>query len=101
MSKKELELTEGKQRKEPKDHWSEDGQLFFCDGKGYGLTDTLHPICLGEEDDIKKFFETREVNNNLKPIQRQVLVEIKEYRKEQGIGESNTRTGSLQRGSHR
>ena len=36
-----------------KNYWSECGQVFFCDGKGYGLTDTLQTICLGNEDDIK------------------------------------------------
>jgi len=71
---------------EPRNYWSDCGQVFFCDGKGYGLTDTLQTICLGKEDDIKKFFETGELSKELNPTQRQVLVQIQEYRKGEGIG---------------
>ena len=38
--------------KEIKDYWGDCGQVFFCGGKGFGLTDTLQTICLGNEDDI-------------------------------------------------
>lgn len=95
-----LELIESERQPKRKDHWSEDGQVFFCDGKGYGLTDTLHPICLGEEDDIKKFFGTGELNNNLKPIQKQVLVEILDYRKEEGYGQSDTGGAGMERAAN-
>ena len=100
MSKKELELTEGKQQKEPKGRWSDCGQVFFCDGKTYGLTDTLHTICLGKEDDIKKSFETGELNNKLAPIQQQVLAGILDYRKEEGYGTATTRAGDMERASN-
>ena len=83
--------------KAPKDFWSDCGQLFFCDGRGYGLTDTMRTICLGNEDDINKFFETGELKNELDPIQRQVLSEILQYRKEQGIGTTNTRAADMER----
>jgi len=83
--------------KETKDYWSECGQIFFYSGKGYGLTDTPRTICLGSEEDIKKFFETGELNNELNPIQRQVLREIQEYRREQGIGTSDTRATDMVR----
>ena len=66
--------------------WSEDGQIFFCEGYGWGLTETLKTICLGKEADIKKFFDTGELNNELDPTRKQVLNGILEYRKEQGIG---------------
>jgi hypothetical protein len=72
--------------KEPKDYWSEDEQIFFHYGKGYGVTDNLTNICLGNEDDIKKFLETGELNGNLNASQGKVLIEIQEYRKEEGIG---------------
>ena len=72
--------------KEPRDYWSECRQIFFHYGKGYGLTDHPRNICLGSEDDIRKFFETGKLNNELSPIQRQVLNGIIDYRKEQGIG---------------
>ncbi len=70
--------------KEPKDYWSECVQIFFHYGKGYGVTEDLNSICLGNEDDIKKFFETGELNDGLNSIERQVLLDIIEYRKEQG-----------------
>lgn len=83
--------------KKPGDHWSDCVLVFFCGGKGYGLTDTLQNICLGNENDIKRFFETRELSNELNPIQRQVLNGILDHRKEQGIGTTNTRTAGMER----
>jgi len=100
MSKKELELTESKQQKEPKGRWSDCGQVFFCDGKAYGLTDTLHTICLGGEDDIKKFFETGEINNELNSTQIQVLTQIQEYRKEEGYGQPDTGGAGMERAAN-
>ncbi len=76
--------------KETRDYWSECVQIFFHYGKGYGLTDNLQNICLGNEDDIRRFLETGKLNNELNPIQRQVLSEILDYRKEQGIGTTDT-----------
>ena len=78
--------------KEPKDWRSEDEQVFFHYGKGYGLTDTLQTICIGNEDDIKKFFGTGELNNELNPTQRKVLNGILEYRKEQGTNNNSPPT---------
>ena len=83
-----------------KDPWSEDEQVFFCDGKGYGLTDTLYPICLGEEADIKKFFETGELNDKATPIQRQVLAGILDYRKEEGYGQSDIGGAGMERATN-
>ena len=68
--------------KEKRDYWSDCVLVFFCGGKGYGLTDTLQTICLGNEDDIKKFFETGGLSNELNHTQRQVLSQLQEYRKE-------------------
>ncbi len=83
--------------KEYKDYWSEDGQVFFHYGRGYGLIDALQTICLGKEDDIKKFFETGELSNELDSNQREVLNGILDYRKEQGIGTTDTRAGDMER----
>jgi len=83
--------------REAKDYWSEDEQIFFHYGKGYGLADTLQTICLGNEDDIRKFFETGELSNGLNPTQRQVLNGILDYRKEQGIGATDTRAADMER----
>ena len=68
--------------------WSEDGQVFFTDGYGWGLTKELETICLGKEEDIKSYFETGEMAKELNPLQRQVLADIAEYRKELLSGES-------------
>ncbi len=70
--------------KEKRDYWSDCGQVFYCDGNGYGLANTLQTVYLGSEDNIKKFFETGELNDGLNSIERQVLLDIIEYRKEQG-----------------
>ena len=67
-------------------YWSVYGHIFFCEGKGYALTNTLYPICLGNEDDIKKFLDTGDLNNGLNPTQRKVLISILEYGQEEGIG---------------
>jgi len=83
--------------KEKRDYWSDCGQVFFLDGYGWGITDSLQTISLGKEDDIKKFFDTGELNNELNPTQRQVLTGILEYRKEQGIGRTDTRAADMER----
>lgn len=95
-----LELTEGERQPKRKDHWSDCGQIFFTGSKGYGLTDTLQTICLGEEDDINRFFETGELNNKLAPIQRQVLARILDYRKEEGYGQSDTGRAGMERAAN-
>ncbi|MBA7633193.1 hypothetical protein ES703_40755 [subsurface metagenome] len=73
--------------KEHKDYWSEDSQVFFTTGKGYGLTEELKTICLGTEEDILRAFNTGELNPNLSPLQRQLLLRIIEFRREEGIGD--------------
>ncbi len=85
--------------KEQRDYWSDCVHIYFHYGKGYGVTEKLQNICLGKEEDIKKFFETGELSNELNPSQRQVLNGILDYRKEQGIG--NIGTTSVEReGNH-
>lgn len=81
--------------KQAPSHWSEDGQIFFNDNFGWGLTTNLKTIPLGKEDDIRGFFETGKLNDDLKPIQRQVLNEIVEYRKE--LGFNGTGKGNMVR----
>jgi hypothetical protein len=83
-----------------KSYWSECGQVFFCDGRGYGLIDKLRSINIGSEDDIKKAFDTGELNDQLQPVQRQVLIEILIYRKEQGIGSDAGTTGMERAGNN-
>jgi len=81
--------------KKPKDYWSECGQIFFHYGVGYGLTKELRSIPLGSEEGIQEYFETDKLNDQLHPIQKDVLQEILDYRKEQGIG--NIRTTGMER----
>ena len=83
--------------RETKDYWSECGQIFFTGGHGYGLTPQLRTICLGKEEDIKKFLETGELNGKLNPTRKQVLGGILEYRQEEGIGTTDLRTTSMER----
>lgn len=92
--------TEAKQQKGPKGLWSDCGEIFFCDGKGYGLTATLQTIGLGRKEDIEKFFSTGEINKELNSTQIQVLTEIQGYRKEEGYGTAATRAGDMERASN-
>ena len=85
--------------KKSKDYWSECGQVLFHFGVAYGLTEELKNIPLGSEEDIKKYFETGELNDKLKPKQKELLTEILDYRKEQGIGNIRT-TGMERAGNH-
>ena len=85
--------------KKPKDYWRECGQVFFHFGVGHGLTKELKNIPLGSEEDIKKYFETGELNDKLKSKQKELLTEILNYRKEQGIGNIG-RTSMERRGNH-
>ena len=84
----------------PKDYWSECGQVFFHYGVGYGLTKELKRIPLGSEEDIKKYFETGELSNQLHPKQKEVLQEILDYRKEQGIGTTDIGGTGVERGGN-
>ena len=89
------------QQKEYRNHWSEDGQVFFCDGKGYGLAETLETICLGSEEDIERYLETGQFSPQFNPLQRQVLGQILDYRKEQGIGTTaSTGTAGVERAGY-
>ena len=80
-----------------KDYWSDCVLVFFTGCFGWGLTDKLDNICLGSEDDIKRFFDTGELNNGLHSTQTQVSSGILDYRKENGIGTTDTRTADMER----
>jgi hypothetical protein len=87
--------------REERNHWSEDGQIFYIYGKGYGLNEKLETICLGLEADIVKYLAAGEFSEHFNPIQRKILDGIFEYRKELGIGpEHTTGAAGLERGSH-
>jgi len=44
--------------------WSEGSQIFFLDGKGYGLAPDLHTVSLGNEADIKKLLAENKGTGN-------------------------------------
>ncbi len=69
-------------KEQPRAYWSDCGQVFFCDGKGYGLTTALQTICLGAEVDILEAFSTGKLPDCLNSLQHQVLTAILDYRKE-------------------
>ena len=83
--------------KDHKDYWSDDGQICFVDGKGYGLTPELKSICLGDEQDILNALNGGKIKEDLTLLQRQVLTGILEYRQEEGIGTTDTRTADMER----
>ena len=66
------------------DYWSYDGLIFFCDGKGYALNAKGKTVCLGNEADTRRFFETGETKSG----EVEVLNEILDYRKEVSSGQS-------------
>ena len=38
--------------------WSDDGQIFWCDGKGYGLTETGQTVCVKEDKEDGREIKT-------------------------------------------
>ena len=83
-----MKLRKQPERKYP--DWSDCGQVYFTGGKGFGLTDELQTIDLGSEESIKKFLQAGEMPEDATPLQRIVLRQIAEYRRElYGIGEDD------------
>ncbi len=72
---------------ETKDYWSDCGQVYFNYGKGYGLAENLHSVCLGEEECINRILETGELPDDITLDQRWALNYILNYRRENGYGE--------------
>ena len=85
-------------KEEKQDYWSECGQIYFHYGQGYGVTAQLQSICLGCEEDIKRYLKTGK-HNSLQPLQEEVLDEVITYRKEQGIGTDECRARGMARES--
>ena len=71
--------------KEYKDYWSDCGQVYFHYGKGYGLAENLHSVCLGEE--ANRILETGELPGDITPDERWALNYILNYRRGNGYGE--------------
>ena len=64
-----------------RDFWTDDEQVFFTGGVGYGLTPRLQIIPLGNESDILGILKAGKVPDYIDPLQHQVLERIIEYRK--------------------
>ena len=76
-----------KEAKVTRDYRSDCGQILFHYGKGYGLAENLHSVCLGEEECINKILETGELPDDITPDERWALNYILNYRRENGYGE--------------
>lgn len=63
--------------------WSDCGQIFFYSDGAFGLDENLRTVYLGDKDAINQILQSGELNDKLNTIQRQVMVDILEYRKEQ------------------
>lgn len=90
-------VKKGKPHPDSKDSWSDCGQVFFTGGRGYGPTPNGSTICLGNQEDILTAFNTGEPGPGFMGLQRQVLMNILEYRKEEGIGTTNTGAAGMER----
>ena len=69
-------ISKEKVRENHRDYWSQDGQVFFTGGKGWGLTSSLRSIPLGPEDKVLEILKTGKVDSDLSPTQREVLTGI-------------------------
>ena len=78
--------------KETKDHWSDCGQVFFCDGIARAVDADLRTIPLGKEGIINSALKTNTIPEGLMPQQREVLEWIINFRKEKGYGEQDKQT---------
>lgn len=91
-----MELPKGS-KPDYRDHWSPGGQLFFHYGKGYSVTNTIATICLGGEEDIKTYLNAGDNADKFTSSELEVLEQIRIYREEEGIGESNIGAAGLER----
>ncbi|HEX74865.1 MAG TPA: hypothetical protein G4N93_06980 [Dehalococcoidia bacterium] len=85
--------------KETKDYWLDYGVVFIHRGVGFGLTERLENISLGKEADILKAFVAGEINENLNPIQRDTLMKLLEYRKQEAILNGDTESDMVGKGN--
>ena len=93
-------MVDDKQVKNSRAEWSEDGQVFFCDGHAWGLEDNLNTICLGKSDEVKAILKgEKPIPDNMHTRRKAVLEQIL---RESGNGTESTEIGrrSLQRGGH-
>lgn len=79
--------------KETRNYWSKGGQIYFCDGRAYGLSDTLQTFCLGKEGDILKTLKDKTITDN--PVINKILQE--ELMARQRAGEMNDKHTRLRR----
>jgi hypothetical protein len=86
------------QREGTRSYWSEpDGQIFFVDGRGYGIAKDLRTVCLGKEGEIWRYLNEGILPDTTPATVRQILRGIKEYRKELLNGANQPRTAGMER----
>jgi len=84
-----------------RDDWSRDGQVYYCDGKAYGLEDNLGTIWLGDKDKVEAILMgEKSIPEDMHPRCRAVLEKILGNRKEQGIGADIRANGMERAGTH-
>jgi len=75
-----METEQGKQ-KDNRAYWSDDGQVFFCDGYARGLDEKLNTLCLGTEADVQAILKgDKRISEDMDGRRRAVLVKLLEER---------------------
>ncbi len=76
----------GQAGKQAKDFWSDDGQVFFTDGRGYGVAPNGSTVDIGKQSDILEAFASGKISKHLCPNGAEVLQQILDYREDKGYG---------------
>lgn len=63
-----------------RDYWDDTGQIFFTEGKGYGITPTLAGVCLGKEHEILSYLEGGDYPLNITNAACDELERVKELK---------------------
>jgi hypothetical protein len=96
-----------REQKQHRDYWI--GEVFFSQGRAWGVAKTLKTVCLGREEDILSVVKDgREIPEYLSPTQRLVLAQLLELmeaeyggRKKTGRFSITERAGRSFRGQYR
>jgi hypothetical protein len=67
--------------------WGHSDQIFYCNGQGYGISDSGATVCLGDSRTIELFFKTG-MTRDLNKVQIAILNSIKEIERNNGQSKS-------------